>query len=1234
MGRTTGWLLMAGLLLVGCSPSNGAEDTGAPKPDVPDLDVVQELPPGDGGADLDVVADVPPVIPPIEAKIEAQDLPCACPASAPAGCLILNSKAVVAVKASHDGQTSNIASVKVYNPANKTTLVSVKVPDAADGLYKLEIDLALHEKALLPAGQAELPDGQIGLIVEVTSKLKDPEGEAFRKLLPQAIWIDRSGPNFTKNTLAGDLAPRKVAEKLPLDYCLLDSGCGKPSATFFLGDKALAPDGFQEGKLCQNLSFDVSQYQTEFSKFKILATDCLGNETVFETDMGVIGLPNYELPGRVDATLVEKARVVRAFDLDLNFFPDLLIAGTKGIAAALNDGTGKLGEPKLIGPDGLDVIDLAVFDVNGDSYPDLVVLANVQGTDGGEKQLQLQVYLKDAKLFVEEETKYWEPLETWAAEPSETHPMPDGGKVTLLRTGDLNGDGNLDLLLAGPEHTLSAALLLHTGEKHVVEEADPALPGSGSPPKIFFKDPATLIGVDKISDAAIGNFKGAKDSREIAFARAGKGIVTVMTVTPDGKFGTPLDTILCFDGPGLLVAGDLVDDVGVDDLIVTSPEAKAAYLLKAAANGYFKPVCLDEDEEEPEIAFGKQNVANVLADNLFDSDPVAEGTFLSVGDEVDSMVLVDLLGKFGSGSTDSVPDLAVAVPSKNYVAIFRGQGLGSFSEATFVNPGPDPRSLITADFDKNTRDDLACLIEGGQYAAILLNRADDPGRFDAPKELPMPVAGAWKSGRIEPTHLEVGDLDFNGTLDLVAATAPETQVWAETDAEGKQLPERSAELSLVLSWLFLDPEGEVGDVLPELPPRKSAVDVNFDAEITGFSLGDFNNDGRPDLAVSQSTTTTGACDARTFDLLLGGYAVVGAVDPALLGTEFKYLDYYVDVGPTAAGHFRPLGGFAGLSTPSGLVAAKLDDDAIADILLFAADPNRAATYLTRWDSDWNMCAQGVAGAKKPWFTCSPPLPVPMAEPACTPQQGGGGEPGEGDPGEPGLNCLPLTGNDVVCGPLGNGPALESDKTALFASPPECGLAPIAAAVGEFYKDSPDEKDCPDIVLLNKDSDDVTYLRGSCGPKVYKFHQHQIHLFNVGFSPVDLAVADIDQDGFFDIVTALASGVSIVYGTDGEYFEPADYVPTGDQSVSPTSLVVEDVNADNLLDLLVTSGKEDRILVWLNGGDRDFFGPHFLPSGQTPKRVRVADLDGDGCKDVAVLNQGSRTVTILRNRRCD
>ncbi|MBM4354701.1 MAG: VCBS repeat-containing protein [Deltaproteobacteria bacterium] len=1307
MGRWTRLLLVVGLILVGCGPSGGGEDAVLPPPDVPDVPDVTtpDIKPDIVEVEPEVAGEPPALL----AQLAPLKVPCSCPPGAPAGCIVTNSQAVVAVKAFQSSEAgeppspSNIAGIKlVYGPSG-TTLASVKVPDPEDGLFKLKFDLAQHEEALLPEGETEAPDGIYNLAVEITSKLKKNNGDDIKKLLIQPIYIDRTGPKFLKNLLEEPTAPTKYADELKLYTCTIDTGCGQPTAKYFMGEKEVEPKGAVtpagEPPFCVLTTFDINQYKTEFAKFKIVAGDCLGNSTSFEKELGIIGMPNYEIPTTYGMPCgMESARLVRTYDLDQNFFPDLVVAGAGGIAVAFNvdgkmkeldsspflrpeevpaacveeepapgtgeepapgteeevdagavDGSAEADVAEEPPPDATsvldltkaNVIDLAVADMNGDSYPDLVVLASVSGLDGLKEDPDLKytkvfVLFEDTTLFVEGEVKYWEPNKTWKVEMPEWHTVTTEWKLTLLRVADVNADGFPDVLVAGPDHTLSAAVLLHTGEKHLVDEAvlDPKKPGSGSPLKVFLKEPVVLIGPDKITDLAIGNFKGAADVPEIAFARGDKGIVTLVSITPQGKWGAAQDTILCFPGPERLVAGDIFDDPqasGVDDIVVTSPDARAVYVLRAAANGYFKPVCPGKLEEEED--FGLANVANVVAVSLFDSDPIAKGTFLSVGGAVDSMVLVDLVGKFGSGSTDSVPDLAVAVPEMNYIAIFRGEDQGSFSEALFVNPGPEPRGLITADFDNdpNSRDDLACLVDGGKRVAVLLNRTNDPGRFDAPMELPMPVAGTWKSPRLDPTHLEVGDLDSSGTLDLVVATEPELQKWEEIDDQAKPVEDRDADLALILSWLFVTPQGFDSQV-PELPPRKSAVDVNFDSELTGLSLADFNNDGRPDLAVSQASGAISACEGRTFDLLLGGYRVLATISPDFIGSDFQHLDYYVEDGPTAAGRFRPLGGFAGLSSPSGIVAGRLDDDGLADVVLFGTDPNKVATYLTRWDGEWNTCAQGVTGGKKPWFTCSPPFPLAIADLACYPPEGG-----EGGEEEPGLNCLPLTGDDDFC--IGFGPSLkpakESDATLPEVSPPESGKMPIAAVVGEFYKDDPDEKECPDIVVLNKDTDNVTYLRGTCAPKVYKFHGHQIHVLNVGFAPVDLALADLDQDGLADIVVALASGVSMVYGTAGEeLFEPAELAPVADEPVSPTSLVVEDVNADTLPDLLVTSGKEDEIRVWLNAGSRDFLGPFSLPAGKAPKRIRVADLDGDGCNEIAVLNEGSRTTTILRNRRCD
>jgi hypothetical protein len=87
-------------------------------------------------------------------------------------------------------------------------------------------------------------------------------------------------------------------------------------------------------------------------------------------------------------------------DVNHDGHPDLLsVDSSGGIAAAINDGTGHFGAPVITAPTlaAANTIDAAVSDVNGDGYPDVVVLTGgVLGGNGpGPQQFIVLVNQKD-----------------------------------------------------------------------------------------------------------------------------------------------------------------------------------------------------------------------------------------------------------------------------------------------------------------------------------------------------------------------------------------------------------------------------------------------------------------------------------------------------------------------------------------------------------------------------------------------------------------------------------------------------------------------------------------------------------------------------------------------------------------------------------------------------------------------------------------------------------------------
>jgi FG-GAP-like repeat len=184
-----------------------------------------------------------------------------------------------------------------------------------------------------------------------------------------------------------------------------------------------------------------------------------------------------------------------------------------------------------------------------------------------------------------------------------------------------------------------------------------------------------------------------------------------------------------------------------------------------------------------------------------------------------------------------------------------------------------------------------------------------------------------------------------------------------------------------------------------------------------------------------------------------------------------------------------------------------------------------------------------------------------------------------------------------------------------------GKRPIDVVLKDFDGDN-----VLDLFVLHSVSSNIAFLKGN-GDGTFAEPQ----LFATASKPVAFAMGNLNADSHADLVAVTASGkLSILLAkSDGTGFDPAVSQSSG--GIGAVDVAIADFNGDGAFDLAVLHAKSKRLTVNLGDNTGTFTNPsNSMPISKNATALAVADFNNDGRLDIAVNYALNRFVGVLLN----
>lgn len=483
-------------------------------------------------------------------------------------------------------------------------------------------------------------------------------------------------------------------------------------------------------------------------------------------------------------------------------------------------------------------------------------------------------------------------------------------------------------------------------------------------------------------------------------------------------------------------------------------------------------------------------------------------------------VLADL---DGNGALD-----VVATSGADSVVVWWNGGAGTFTSQV-LTMGSNPEKVAVADLDGDGRPDLVTANNAGQSIVVRRRAADGSFRADTPV--------VFASG---PSALALGDLNLDGALDLVKA--------GDGDIDGPEL-----------AAMYGNPVGE--------PGIRRDYRFNAGREMRAVAFGDVDRDGDTDLLAMSSV---GYVERWLWAQRGGVWGYGDAADlPNPIGMANGFSDelLFVDVTGDGIGDlvqangdavYVSRGGAGGVFDPvdrlrydatnrilSRLAAADLNGDAVPEIVATSNASDEVIGFTWRAGVGWQNYALAAVG--------DGPRGLAATDVDADGRQD--------------LVVANATAGSlsVLRGVAGGFAALQTVTTL------PAGRSPFLLAVGDLNGDAR-----PDVVSLNSFTPNVSvFLHSGNGAAPYAAHTE----YALGRQTKDLRLADFNNDGRLDLVTAGGPYLSFRLGLGNGAFGTLFEIPAG---TNLFDLAIADLNGDGAPDIATANGAGGSSVWWMPG----------------------------------------------------